>query len=190
MPIHSGKDKTGLFIQWGTTGKKYYYNPQDEKSKEQAQKKAEKQQTAIYSSGWKGDREMKMKLLRVVKKGDDQRQNRLDDLQQDIWALQGAAHSINNLSGYLSVHFNGTNKQPWRDRVLTNARNEVRDAINEAVSSEVKKLLDDILKCYGRIKPEKDSLKSAIDRLKEITPKVLSFINKCRKEEQDLGGKN
>lgn len=129
---------------------------------------------------------MKMKLLRVVKKGDGEQQNRLDDLQEDIWALQGAAHSMNNLFGYLSVHFNGTNKQPWRDRVLTNARNEVRDAIKEAVSSEVKKLLDDILKCYGRIKPEKDSLKSAMDRLKEIAPKVTSFINKYQKEEQNL----
>lgn len=69
MPIHTGQDKQGHFYQWGSTGKKYYYDPDDKKSKSIALNKAKKQQTAIYSSGWKGDGE-KMKVLKIVKKSD------------------------------------------------------------------------------------------------------------------------
>lgn len=65
MPIHSGQDKDGQFYQWGKTGKKYYYDPNDKSSKQRALNKAKKQQTAIYSSGWKGDA---MKLIRIKKK--------------------------------------------------------------------------------------------------------------------------
>ena len=66
MPIHTGQDKNGKFYQWGKTGKKYYFKPEDKQSKQRALNKAKKQQTAIYSSGWKGDT---MKLIKV-KKGD------------------------------------------------------------------------------------------------------------------------
>ena len=66
MPIHTGQDKIGKFYQWGKTGKKYYFKPEDKQSKQRALNKAKKQQTAIYSSGWKGDT---MKLIKV-KKGD------------------------------------------------------------------------------------------------------------------------
>lgn len=55
MPIHAGKDLKGAFYQWGTTGKKYYFNPENRRSKVNAKNKAEAQQTAIYSSGFKGD---------------------------------------------------------------------------------------------------------------------------------------
>lgn len=64
MPIHTGQDKNGQFYQWGKTGKKYYFS--NEETKKIAKRKAEKQQTAIYSSGWKGD--SFMKLIRVKKK--------------------------------------------------------------------------------------------------------------------------
>lgn len=66
MPIHTGQDKNGNFYQWGKTGKKYYFKPGDEASRKRARGKAEAQQTAIYSSGWKGDT---MKLIKV-RKGD------------------------------------------------------------------------------------------------------------------------
>ena len=62
MPIHTGQDKDGQFYQWGKTGKKYYFDPNDKSSKQRALNKAKKQQTAIYSTGWKGDA---MKLIRV-----------------------------------------------------------------------------------------------------------------------------
>lgn len=64
MPIHTGQDKNGQFYQWGKTGKKYYFS--NEQTKKAAKRKAEKQQTAIYSSGWKGD--SFMKLIRINKK--------------------------------------------------------------------------------------------------------------------------
>ena len=64
MPIHTGQDKNGKFYQWGKTGKKYYFKPEDKQSKQRALNKAKKQQTAIYSSGWKGDT---MKLIKVKK---------------------------------------------------------------------------------------------------------------------------
>ena len=68
MPIHTGQDKNGNFYQWGKTGKKYYFKPGDEASRKRARGKAEAQQTAIYSSGWKGDKQT-MKLIKV-KRGD------------------------------------------------------------------------------------------------------------------------
>ena len=67
MPIHTGQDKNGKFYQWGKTGKKYYFKPEDKQSKQRALNKAKKQQTAIYSSGWKGDKQT-MKLIKVTKK--------------------------------------------------------------------------------------------------------------------------
>ena len=74
MPIHSGKDKQGSFYQWGKTGKKYYYVSSNEESRKRAYKKAQAQQIAIYSSGYKGDSEMKkptMKLVNVIVKRKD-----------------------------------------------------------------------------------------------------------------------
>lgn len=74
MPIHSGKDNQGSFYQWGKTGKKYYYVSSNEESRKRAYKKAQAQQTAIYSSGYKGDSEMKkptMKLVNVIVKRKD-----------------------------------------------------------------------------------------------------------------------
>jgi hypothetical protein len=51
MPTHEGKDKKGKFVQWGKSGKKYYYK--DEQSKKEAIKKADSQASAIYASGYK-----------------------------------------------------------------------------------------------------------------------------------------
>lgn len=51
MPIHTGKDSNGLFVQWGNQ-KKYYYNSNDKQSFEKAKEKARKQMIAIYASGY------------------------------------------------------------------------------------------------------------------------------------------
>lgn len=47
MPVHSGRDKDGAFMRWGKKGKKYYYTPGSETSREHAKKKALKQGVAI-----------------------------------------------------------------------------------------------------------------------------------------------
>ena len=67
MPIHTGQDSNGSFYQWGKTGKKYYYQSGNEESRKKALSKAKKQQTAIYSTGWKGD---SMKIIRATCKDD------------------------------------------------------------------------------------------------------------------------
>ena len=53
MPIRRGRDSNGPYYQWGVTGKRYYYSPNDEASRERAKKRAEAQRTAIYASGWR-----------------------------------------------------------------------------------------------------------------------------------------
>jgi len=101
MPIHTGQDKNGKFYQWGKTGKKYYFKPGDEASRKRARGKAEAQQTAIYSSGWKGDT-MKMKLVKVKKKDANYFQvgqsvlSKLEDIVQMLKKDEGA---VTNLTG-------------------------------------------------------------------------------------------
>ena len=53
MPIHRGRDSKGPYYQWGNSGKKYYYISGNKKSRENALSKAERQRSAIYSSGWR-----------------------------------------------------------------------------------------------------------------------------------------
>jgi len=53
MPIHQGRDTNGSYFQWGEHGKKYYFDPNDQKSKQDAKQKAVKQAIAIYASGWR-----------------------------------------------------------------------------------------------------------------------------------------
>lgn len=53
MPIHTGQDIKGHFYQWGGQGKKYYYDPKSEQSKEAAKHKAGKQAQAAYSHGYR-----------------------------------------------------------------------------------------------------------------------------------------
>lgn len=53
MPIHRGSDAKGSYYQWGNTGKKYYYTSNNAKSRDIAKKKAQRQATAIYASGWR-----------------------------------------------------------------------------------------------------------------------------------------
>lgn len=71
MPVHTGKDKDGTFYRWGTSGKKFYFDPESEQSRGIAKSKAQKQAQAIYASGYKGDSKMskvikvKVKLYKV-----------------------------------------------------------------------------------------------------------------------------
>jgi len=51
IPTKCGlRDKKGAFCRWGSSGKKYYYNPSDKGSKERARKKANKQGQAIAAN--------------------------------------------------------------------------------------------------------------------------------------------
>lgn len=72
MPVHTGKDKEGNYYRWGTSGKKFHFDPSSESSKSNAKSKAEKQARAIYASGYRGDLKMAVKLVSVkrVKKSD------------------------------------------------------------------------------------------------------------------------
>lgn len=72
MPVHTGKDKEGNYYRWGTSGKKFHFDPSSESSKSNAKSKAEKQARAIYASGYRGDLKMNVKLVSVkrMKRGD------------------------------------------------------------------------------------------------------------------------
>ena len=50
MPVRRGKDRDGSYYQWGESGKKYRYESGNEKSRESAKKKAEKQGQAVKAS--------------------------------------------------------------------------------------------------------------------------------------------
>jgi hypothetical protein len=54
MPIHSGTDINGNFMQWGNRGKKYYYTQGDPVSQGQARAYAARQASAAYAHGYKG----------------------------------------------------------------------------------------------------------------------------------------
>ena len=51
MPVHRGRDSSGSFYQWGSQ-KKYYYNPNSERSQKNAKAKAIRQGVAVHASGW------------------------------------------------------------------------------------------------------------------------------------------
>lgn len=53
MPIYRRKDSNGPYYQWGNSGKKYYYTPNNKSSRELARKKAVKQAQAAYAGGYR-----------------------------------------------------------------------------------------------------------------------------------------
>ena len=53
MPVRQGNDANGAYFQWGEHGKKYYYDPKSERSKETARKKAARQGRAIKASQYR-----------------------------------------------------------------------------------------------------------------------------------------
>ena len=50
MPIHNSRDKKGSYFQWGSSGKKYHYAPNNKRAKTQAKSKATSQGQAIKTS--------------------------------------------------------------------------------------------------------------------------------------------
>ena len=50
MPVHQRKDKNGPYFIWGNHGKKYYFDPKSDRSKENARQKAAIQGRAIKAS--------------------------------------------------------------------------------------------------------------------------------------------
>jgi hypothetical protein len=50
MPTRQKQDSKGSYYQWGDHGKKYYYDNTSERSRQTAQKKANKQGQAIKAS--------------------------------------------------------------------------------------------------------------------------------------------
>lgn len=53
MPTHRGVDSKGPYFQWGNHGKKYYYVPNNKRSRELARSKAHKQGIAVRMTGWR-----------------------------------------------------------------------------------------------------------------------------------------
>ena len=53
MPIREKKDSSGHYYQWGNHGGKYYFDPKDNKDKQKALKKAQRQARAIYAHGYR-----------------------------------------------------------------------------------------------------------------------------------------
>jgi hypothetical protein len=56
MPIKEGYDQDGHFYQWGNSGKRYYFNRENEEERNAAYIKAQRQRTAIYARGWREKR--------------------------------------------------------------------------------------------------------------------------------------
>lgn len=124
MPIHTGQDKNGKFYQWGKTGKKYYFKPGDEASRKRARGKAEAQQTAIYSSGWKGDKQT-MKLIKV-KKGDADMLT-LQDVKKIRKAKDRLLDSMNAFAHEFRAVYKGKPELAEKDRLWK----EAYDKLNE-----------------------------------------------------------
>jgi hypothetical protein len=54
MPVKRGKDNKGPYYQWGDSGKKYHYESGNQKSRERAKDKAQKQGQAAHAAGYGG----------------------------------------------------------------------------------------------------------------------------------------
>ncbi len=54
MPVSAGRDQQGCYYQWGSTGKKYYYECGNREARERAKRQAEAQGRAVRASGYRG----------------------------------------------------------------------------------------------------------------------------------------
>lgn len=54
MPVRRGRDSKGNYYQWGFNGHKYYYVSSNTRSRLQAKARAETQERAAYSNGYRG----------------------------------------------------------------------------------------------------------------------------------------
>jgi len=65
MPIHTGRDSKGPFVQWGHQ-KKYHYKAGDKKSLAAAKARAKKQMSAIFASGYHENVEHPLKKFNLL----------------------------------------------------------------------------------------------------------------------------
>jgi len=56
MPIHIDEDAYGTFVQWGSHGSRYYFNPNSERSYSIAHKKAIRQMVAAMYHGYRSEK--------------------------------------------------------------------------------------------------------------------------------------
>jgi len=83
MPTTCGhRDSKGSYCRWGGHGKKYYYSPGDEASKERARKQADKQGAAAYAHGYTG------------KSADDLSEEQLLQMELEVDTLSSDVQSI------------------------------------------------------------------------------------------------
>lgn len=122
MPIHRSTDKEGTFFQWGTSGKKFYFDPGSESSRTRALNLAKKQQKAIYASGYKGDKQ-RMKLIKVIKKD-----------SSDAW-LSYLRDARSDLSRVLP---------PWKSEEISDEQRKEALEIIQQIESSVRVLKADI----------------------------------------------
>ncbi len=54
MPIFEGRDRVGMFYQWGNHGKRYYYK-NNQPARSRAYRLALRQAQAAYANGYRGD---------------------------------------------------------------------------------------------------------------------------------------
>jgi len=54
MPIYHRRDSKGCYMQWGNHGAKYYYKAGNQKSHDEAYRRAVRQAQAAYAHGYKG----------------------------------------------------------------------------------------------------------------------------------------
>jgi hypothetical protein len=67
MPVHTGKDSKGCYAQWGSKGKKYYYQCGSNSARKSAKAKASKQGAAAHAHGYTGNEGSKdMSVFRYV----------------------------------------------------------------------------------------------------------------------------
>ena len=94
MPIHSGKDSKGPFIQWGHQ-KKYYYKSGNKKSLEAAKSKAKKQMSAIFANGYIKQSKF-LKLYQQIILETKQQFSLIDNKEDIIKGLNKAIQWFNN----------------------------------------------------------------------------------------------
>jgi hypothetical protein len=87
MPTKCGlKDSEGYFCRWGGSGKKYYYDPKDNASKERARAKANEQGAAAHAGGYEGSEDKSIEEKKLPEVDEDKKPNPEEDEElEDEW---------------------------------------------------------------------------------------------------------
>lgn len=64
MPIKVHENGKGYYVQWGTHGAKYYFNPNSERSFEKAHERAILQMSAAFYNGYREKNSIRSKRNR------------------------------------------------------------------------------------------------------------------------------